>query len=153
MNIQPLYQVLDKTNAIALATSVDNKPNVRIVNFCYAPERSGVLYFATDRENQKVKEFIKNPYIAFTTVPVHGESIPHARSSQSIVQKSRKTLAEVQNLFIAKIPGYKETIAAIGESLDVFEIHIKQAIAVLDFDTVEIINFDGFDDMIGNSYK
>lgn len=54
----------------------------------------------------------------------------------------KKTLKEIQNLFIAKIPKYEETIDTIGEHLDIFEIHIKQAVIVIDFETVEYIDFD-----------
>lgn len=142
MNTQQLYKILDLTNIIALATSVDNKPNVRIVNFCYDLNRPGIFYFATDRTNPKVKEMTTNPHIAFTTIPVDENTIPHARSNQAIVKKSKKTLKEIQNLFIAKIPKYEETIDAIGEHLDIFEIHIKQAVIVKDFETVEYIYFN-----------
>lgn len=141
MNMKILYDALDKTNAIALATSADNIPNVRVVNFCYDKNRSGILYFASDRENQKVKELGDNPHIAFTTIPVGGASVPHVRSNRAIARKSHKTLSEVQDLFISKIPGYDETITAIGECLDVFEIQINEATVIVDFDTVHTIRF------------
>ena len=66
MNTDAFYEVLATTNLIALATSVKNIPNVRLVNFCYDKKKPEILYFATDRENQKVKEFGVNPQIAFT---------------------------------------------------------------------------------------
>lgn len=84
MNTQQLYKIIDLTNIIALATYVDN------VNFCYDLNRPGILYFATDRTNPKVKEMITNPHISFTTIPLEENTIPHARSNQSIVKKVRK---------------------------------------------------------------
>ena len=141
MNTDAFYEVLATTNLIALATSIENIPNVRLVNFCYDKKKPEILYFATDRENQKVKEFGVNPKIAFTTVPLDGQSIPHIRSQKASVRKSDMKLSEVQDLFIAKVPGYDETIQAIGESLDVYEIHIQEAIVILGFDSVETVIF------------
>lgn len=51
-----LSEILSKTNKIALATSVNGVPNVRIVNFCFENEKPELLYFASDRENHKVAE-------------------------------------------------------------------------------------------------
>ena len=142
MNTAVFYEVLETTNAIALATSVDNIPNVRIVNFCYDKNRPGVLYFTSDRENQKVKEFTINPRVAFTTIPRGDESIAHVRSCRAVVRKSDLALSEVQEAFISRIPGYDETIAAIGESLDVFEIQVQEATVILGFDSVQTVNFE-----------
>ena len=138
---QTLYGVLCKTNAIALATCVGNTPNVRVVNFCCDRSRPGILYFATDRDNGKVKEFAANSRVAFTTIPENGESVPHARSHDCIVRKSAFSLNELQELFIAKIPGYGETIDAIGESLDVYEIEIATATLVLSFEETTTVCF------------
>ncbi|MDR0638728.1 MAG: hypothetical protein LBG27_07505 [Spirochaetaceae bacterium] len=110
---------------IALATSVDNIPNVRIVNFCFKKEAPATLYFTSDRENQKVTEFGKNNVIAFTSIPL--DDISHTRSIKAVVRKSRYSPDEIKELFTTKIPGYDQTIEIIGESLDVFEIHVKEA--------------------------
>ena len=142
MSAKVFYEVLEATNMIALATSVDGIPNVRIVNFCYDKGRPGVLYFASDRENQKVKEFAINPQVAFTTIPSNGESIAHVRSRRALVRKSDLALCDVQENFISRVPGYDETIAAIGESLDVFEIQVQEATVILNFDSVQTVNFE-----------
>lgn len=52
--INKYQEVLGNTNEIALATAVENIPNVRIVNFCCNPEQPNILYFASDRDNRKV---------------------------------------------------------------------------------------------------
>ncbi|MDR1912696.1 MAG: pyridoxamine 5'-phosphate oxidase family protein [Helicobacteraceae bacterium] len=52
--IDKYQEVLGNTNAIALATSVDNVPDVRIVNFIRDQQRPNVLFFASDRTNRKV---------------------------------------------------------------------------------------------------
>lgn len=132
-------EILSKTNEIALATSVDGELNVRIVNFCFKSEKPEILYFASDRENQKVAEITKNNNIAFTTVPRVG--IPHVRSNNAIAIKSKYSINDLKDLFIAQISGYDETIAAIGDCLDVFEIHIKDAFVVVDFENAGSVNF------------
>lgn len=136
------YHTLDKTNEIALATAVADIPNVRIVNFCYDASKPGILYFATDRENQKVAEFALNPNVAFTTVPTDGASVPHARSNHAVVHKSQHTIEEIRELFIQKIPGYDETLSAIGDKLDVFEIHMKDAFVIVDYETAGPVTFE-----------
>ena len=134
------YQaILKNTNEIALATAVDNIPNVRIVNFCFMPERPDILYFASDRDNRKVSEFARNNAVTFTSIPKDG--IPHVRSLKATVQKSARTIAEMAPFFIAVIPGYDETIAAIGGSLDVFEIHVKEAVVIAGFEEPGHVRF------------
>ncbi|HWR30173.1 MAG TPA: pyridoxamine 5'-phosphate oxidase family protein [Negativicutes bacterium] len=136
---QVFFKILSNTNQIALATSVDNIPNVRIVSFYHDVNRPEVIYFASDRKNQKVAEFKKNNRIAFTTIPREG--IPHARSHNAIIQKSKFSIDEMKDAFIAKVPGYDRTIAAIGESLDVFEIHVQEAFVIVDFENAGPVNF------------
>lgn len=121
--------VLEATNSIALATAVGDKPNVRIVNFYTDEKHPGVLFFASDRENSKVQEFSENPHIAYTSIPAEGQ-IAHVRCHSAVVKKSEYSIWDVQDKFIARIPGYDETIQAIGDTLDVFEIHTSQAIVV-----------------------
>lgn len=140
MDIKQAYiQVLTKANRIALATAINDIPNVRIVNFCFEADRPDVLYFASDRSNQKVKEFQSNEHVAFTTVP--GEGIEHARSNHATVVQSKRSITDMAAAFIAKIPGYDETIAAIGDDLDVFEIHAADAFVILDFETAGPVAF------------
>ncbi len=140
MDIKQAYlQVLSKANRIALATAVGTMPNVRIVNFCFDADRLDVLYFASDRSNQKVEELRENEHIAFTTIP--DEGIEHARSNHAIVLQSKRSIADLSAAFTAKIPGYDETIAAIGDTLDVFEIHTADAFVILDFETAGPVAF------------
>lgn len=138
-HMQEYYKVLEKTNEIALATAVDNIPNVRIVNFVYDTNKPGILYFASDRENQKVAEFNQNNQVSFTTVPTEG--IPHIRSNQAIVQRSMFSIDDIKEQFITRIPGYDETIKAIGDTLDVFEIRVQEAVVISGFDEPVSISF------------
>ena len=118
---------------IALATSVDNIPNVRIVNFYFDPAEN-ILYFSSFEGNDKIKEMNSNPYVAFTTIPHSGNE--HVKA-KGMAQKSSKTIFDVAEQFIAKIPGYKDTIEYAGESLILFEVRFDTAIVTKDLNTIK----------------
>ena len=118
---------------IALATSVDNIPNVRIVNFYFDPAEN-ILYFSSFEGNDKIKEMNSNPYVAFTTIPHSGNE--HVKA-KGMVKKSSKTIFDVAEQFIAKMPGYKDTIEYAGESLILFEVRFDTAIVTKDLNTIK----------------
>ena len=120
---------------IALATSVDNIPNVRIVNFYFEPAEN-ILYFSSFEGNDKIKEINSNPYVAFTTIPHSGNE--HVKA-KGMVKKSSKTIFDVAEQFIAKIPGYKDTIEYAGESLILFEVRFDTAIVTKDLGTIKTL--------------
>ena len=116
-------KIMSEQTEIALATSVNNVPNVRIVNF----------YF---KENDKIKEIKANPHVAFTTIPHSGNE--HVKA-KGIVQKSSKTIFDVADQFIAKVPNYKNTIEYAGESLVLFEISFDTAVVTKDLSSIETL--------------
>jgi len=118
---------------IALATSVDNIPNVRIVNFYFDPAEN-ILYFSSFEGNDKIKEMNSNPYVAFTTIPHSGNE--HVKA-KGMVKKSSKTIFDVAEQFIAKIPAYKDTIEYAGESLILFEVKFEIVIVTKDLNTIK----------------
>ena len=120
---------------IALATSVDNIPNVRIVNFYFEPAEN-ILYFSSFEGNDKIKEINSNPYVAFTTIPHSGNE--HVKA-KGMVKKSSKTIFDVAERFIAKIPAYKDTIEYAGESLILFEVRFDTAIVTKDLNTIKTL--------------
>jgi len=139
-DVSNYLKILGQTNEIALATAIENVPNVRIVNFCFNPKNPGVLYFASDITNNKVREFEQNNVIAFTTVPADG-GIPHIRSVRAAVEISGRSMDEMAPLFISAIPGYDEAIAAIGDALTVFEIHVMEAVVITGFEEPDFVTF------------
>jgi len=116
---------------IALATSADNTPHVRIVNFIYVPEE-GRIYFATFADNAKVSEIAANPAVSFTTIP-HDGSTAHVRAVGRAV-RSERSIFEYADAFAAKIPGYDETIAAVGSELLLYEIAFDTAAVTVDME-------------------
>lgn len=138
MNTNQAYQeIVNRCHTMALATSTGNTPNVRVINFCAKADQANILYFASDRDNQKVKEIALQPHVAFTTIPTDG--IAHVRSNLATVQKSSLTISDLAPIFIAAVPGYDETIAAIGDLLDVFEIHVAEAFVIASMEEPPIV--------------
>ena len=132
MNLRDEFErIMREQREIALATTTDGLPHVRIVNFYYAPEERRV-YFATFKDNEKVVELAANPNIAFTTVP-HNDTNEHVRASGRAV-KSTRTVYDLAALFAAKIPRYQETIDAVGDELILYEITFDTAVVTVDME-------------------
>ncbi len=132
MDYTEKYQeIVQKAFSIALATSVDNKANIRCVSSCFNPAKPGIIYFSTNRNMPKVTEFSKNNEVAFTTVPAAADGHIHVRSQKATIHKSDFTIEELKDMFIKQIPGFERTLEMAGKFLDVYEIHVKEAIVVL----------------------
>ena len=136
MNIKTEFlKIMAEQTEIALATSVDNIPNVRIVNFYFEPAEN-ILYFSSFEGNDKIKEINSNPYVAFTTIPHSGNE--HVKA-KGMAKKSSKTIFDVAEQFIAKIPAYKDTIEYAGKSLILFEVRFDAAIVTKDLNTIKTL--------------
>ena len=88
---------------IALATSVDNIPNVRIVNFYFDPAEN-ILYFSSFEGNDKIKEMNSNPYVAFTTIPHSGNE--HVKA-KGMAKKVPKQFLMLQSNLLLKFQAIK----------------------------------------------
>lgn len=128
-------RIMAAQTEMALATSVDNVPNVRIVNFYFSPD-SNILYFATYKGNDKVKEIAANERIAFSTIPCGGNE--HVKA-KGIAAKSELTIFDLAEKFAEKIPDYQDTIDAAGESLVLYEIKFDTAVVTLDLEHIRTI--------------
>ena len=136
MNTQNEFKRIMATQTeVALATSVNNIPNVRIINFYY-DEATNTLFFATFGDNDKVKEFESNNNVAFTTIPIQGNEHVKAKGQ---VKKSSLTIYDIADCFTKKIPDYKETIEQAGQYLILFEIKFDTATVTLDFENIDTI--------------
>lgn len=129
------FRIMEQQTEMALATSADNVPNVRIVNFYFDPQ-SNILYFATFKGNDKVKELKINSNVAFTTIPHTGNE--HIKA-KGIVQKSERTIFDLADFFIKKVPDYKDTIERAGKSLVLYEIKFDAATVTLDLNNIKKI--------------
>ena len=134
--IKEFGRIMDTQTEIALSTlGTDGIPNVRIVNYYFNPENN-VLYFATFKDNEKVKEIKQNRNVAFTTIPQKGNEHIKARG---IALRSKKTVFDLADCFCNKIPGYKNTIDFAGDSLILYEIHFKTATVTLDLSDIQTV--------------
>ena len=115
-------QIIKKQETIALATSVNNVPNVRIINYVYL-EIEKILYFLSFKGDKKEQEFEKNNIIAFSTIPKTDSS--YIRVNHGIVQKSSKTINEIKHLFIEKWNWYENFIEKNHDKIRVYEIELK----------------------------
>ena len=136
MNMKTEFlRIMAEQTEMALATSVNNVPNVRIVNFYFDPCEN-ILYFSSFKDNDKVKEIEENPSIAFTTIPHTGNQ--HIKA-KGLVKRSSKTVVDMAEHFIAKVPDYKKTIDYAGESLILFEVRFDTAIVTKDLATISTL--------------
>lgn len=125
MSLTALAQVLGGANKVAYATSLDNVPNLRIVNFVWDETTPNVLYFASVRDSRGVQEFLASDRIAFSTVPETGNA--HVASNQATGQASQRTLAQMQPQFLAQVPDFAHVLELIGPKLALYEIRITSA--------------------------
>ena len=133
MNMKTEFlRIMAEQTEMALATSVNNIPNVRIVNFYFDPSEN-ILYFSSFKDNDKVKEIEENPSIAFTTIPLTGNQ--HVKA-KGLAKRSSKTIFDMAEHFIAKVPDYKKAIDYAGESLILFEVRFDTAIVTKDLATI-----------------
>jgi uncharacterized pyridoxamine 5'-phosphate oxidase family protein len=117
-------KIMGKTERIALASAVDDIPNVRIVNFVFSASEK-VLYFVSTKGDPKEVEFAKNSNVAFTTIPTRG--LAHVRVHYATVAQSKKTVFDVADIFIAKMPWYQENLEKNGNDMILYEVSFAAA--------------------------
>ncbi len=140
MDFIPAFKkIMAEQNELALATSVDNTPNVRILNFYYNPDKKGIAYFSTFRGNAKEDEFTKNNKVAFTTIPSSGNE--HVRVHEAEVRKSEFNIYDLKEVFIKKVPDYETIIEQAGSQLVMYEIRFKTALVTLDVEKNGTVEF------------
>ena len=134
---QEFLSIMAQQPQIALATIIDQVPNVRILNFYYDPKKQ-ILYFATMKGEDKIKEMSLNPHVAFTTIPHSGYRHVKARG---IVRQSQQSIFDLADCLIAKIPSYQESIEIAAPDLVLYEVSFDSAIVAKDLTTIEKITF------------
>jgi uncharacterized pyridoxamine 5'-phosphate oxidase family protein len=125
-------KIMENQDCMALATSVEDLPNVRIVNFYY-DEKSRKIYFASFKENDKVKEMDLNQKVSFTTIPKGGTAHIKARGQ---ARQSEESIYDLEEAFVNKIPDYKEIIKFAGPQLLLFELDFESAMVIMDMDNI-----------------
>ncbi|MDP4147074.1 MAG: pyridoxamine 5'-phosphate oxidase family protein [Bacillota bacterium] len=123
--LKEFEKVMENTATFALATSVDDAPNVRIITFYYDAQNNGVVYFPTFKQSPKTIEISQNSRVAFTTIP--DGTVGIVRVKNAIIQKSNLTVHDIKDAIIKKYPGFAATVENAGPMIEVYEIHFKEA--------------------------
>jgi len=130
MDFKPVFlDIMDKARYIALATSVGDAPNVRIVNCAWHDD---CLYFSTFKGTTKLSEIGQNANVAFITLPTEG--IQFVRVSKATAKTSVKTMDDLKDVFITKDPQMVHILASVpAGAWEVCEVHFTEADVTKDF--------------------
>ena len=123
-------RMINECVEIALATSIHDFPNVRIVNYYY-DEKNNVMYFATYTGREKISEFWKNNNISFTTIPMNKGKREHIRA-RGHVRESEKSILDLREEFSNKMADFGEIIDKYSNDLKVYEIKFSEVTVTLD---------------------
>ena len=116
MSKEAFEETLANAPFIALASSVDNQPNVRLVDTYYDKEK-GMLLFPTSR---------KTPKVAFTTAPSQTGAIIRVQKAQ--VKETDITLDEIKDALIAKRAGFEHLLGMLSQEPVVYQICFDEAL-------------------------
>ena len=123
-------RMINECEEIALATSIHDFPNVRIVNYYY-DEKNNVMYFATYTGREKISEFWKNNNVSFTTIPMNRGKREHIRA-RGHVRESKKSIVDLREEFSNKMADFAEIIDKYSKDLKVYEIKFSEVTVTLD---------------------
>lgn len=123
-------RMINECEEIALATSIHDFPNVRIVNYYY-DEKNNVMYFATYTGREKISEFWKNNNVSFTTIPMNRAKREHIRA-RGHVRESKKSILDLRTEFSNKMADFAEIIDKYSKDLKVYEIRFSEVTVTLD---------------------
>ena len=123
-------RMINECDEIALATSIHDIPNVRIVNYYYDKENN-IMYFATFTGREKISEFWKNNNVSFTTIPMNRGKREHIRA-RGHVRESEKSILDLREEFSNKMADFGEIIDKYSNDLKVYEIKFSEVTVTLD---------------------
>lgn len=123
-------RMINECEEIALATSIHDFPNVRIVNYYY-DEKNNIMYFATYTGREKISEFWKNNNVSFTTIPMNRGKREHIRA-RGHVRESEKSILDLREEFSNKMADFAEIIDKYSKDLKVYEIKFSEVTVTLD---------------------
>lgn len=125
---------------MALATSVDGQPNVRVVTFAYDPNQKGKVFFTTFKGNKKIEEFAQNPKVACIFLPTKPEAETQARIFGT-VQQSDIGIDRVIELVAEKFPGDADTLKMAGDGLSIYEVCFDEAYVTIGMTQAQRLSF------------
>ncbi len=125
MSKEAFQEALAAAPFIALASSVDDQPNVRLIDTYYDADKN-MLLFPTSRKTPKVAEFAKNEKVAFTTLPNPSGAI--IRVQKAHVKETDISLDEIKDALIAKRGGFEHLLGMLSQDPVVYQICFDEAL-------------------------
>ena len=126
--VQGFKEIMGVSGHLALATSMDNKPNVRVMSHFYDQDK-GIVYVSTFKQSPKTAEFAANDKVAFTTIPEPTGRL--VRVTDATVKKSGLSVYDLKDGFTKNNPSFEYTLKEVGPMFDVYEFHFSEAIVTL----------------------
>ncbi len=131
MNAREIFEKeMAKAESIALATSVDNQPSVRIVSFLWDNEK---LYFTSFQGSPKNAQIEANEKVAFTTADAS------IRVTEANCKLSDLTVQDKREKFVEKFPQMASAFDMAIDQMLLFEVTFKKAKITLGFRNIEEI--------------
>ncbi len=127
-------EVMLKSDTIALATSVDNKPNVRVISYIFD---SNKVYFTSFKGRPKNSEIEVNDVVAFTTAVVGEGSC--VRVANATCKISETPLQDMRAKFVSRHPGFEIGFEKAIDMMELYEISFDKALVTLGFGQNELI--------------
>ncbi|MBL4933523.1 pyridoxamine 5'-phosphate oxidase family protein [Clostridium paridis] len=127
--LKEFNRLMEESKNIALATSKDNLPNVRILSYSYDAQDKGVVYFLTFKGTQKTFELEENNKVSFTTIPDGTSEV--IRVADAIVSKCEGDIDKIKSIIIKRFPEQEALISNSGHILDFYEIKFNEANVIL----------------------
>lgn len=136
---EAIAQILQTTENMALATSTQDMPNVRVVTFAYNANHPNSVFFTTFKGNQKIVEFEQNENVAILPLPESVDTPAQVRIFGKI-RKSSLPLEEVDRMITAKAPHFAETLAQGGPMLEPYEVVFDKAAVTIGMEDAVMID-------------
>ena len=111
---------------IALASSVDDVPNVRLMDVMYDSD-TNTLLFPTSRKTPKAAEFAQNGTVAFTTMPSKTGLI---RVQNATVEETDISVDEIKDRLIEKRPHFSHLMKMISQDPVVYRIRFTSGVLI-----------------------
>ncbi len=135
MSTKEVFQdIMIKSDTIALATSVDNRPSVRVISYIFDDNK---IYFTSFRGRPKNSQIEVNEVVAFTTEVVgEGKCV---RVTDAICKISETPLQDMRAKFVSRHPGFEIGFEKAIDMMELFEISFDKATVTLGFGQNEVI--------------
>ncbi|WP_050632221.1 pyridoxamine 5'-phosphate oxidase family protein [Bacillus andreraoultii] len=119
-------RILKDHDLIALATAVNNKPNVRIVNYYENTSKPGIIYISTNPARPKVKEFKENNRVSFTTLTKGVYEFVRVQKA-TVRPLDLEEIQQVKSYFTNRDASFEDKLIMGEETTAIFAVEFSEA--------------------------